>query len=392
MTNEPAPTLLSIFSGIGGLDLAFESVGFRTLAFVEYEPIKQIILRAHFPTIPIYGNIREFDCREFLRTHGRPNVIAGGPPCQSASLLGKRLGTADDRWLWDESVRLVGELRPNYAVFENPPALLSVESGRAFNGILSRMAEIGYDGWWDVIPAAAFGAGHWRERLCIVFADANRSQDWERHHSFRGDGSTREGEQIGAGGGAAFSSNSNDIDGRRGGQPGRQDGRKADNQRPEFLSADSDSERRNGQPILLRPTSAGGAGEKENSETPWQGAGSLPSNPDDARLQGHTGHGDGSSGRSGKRRPDAAPRLPDLRGRVTGPDWWFRVVAGVPCVPAKMPDGPPISLLVNGIPSKLVEAFSLCAGDAVCPQAWQPIAQTLYDAIQARRSAAPILK
>lgn len=83
-------------------------------------------------------------------------------------------GTADERWLWPDTIRIMRELRPRYGVFENPPALLGLEQGRAWNGIVSGLVASGYDLWWDVFPAAAFGAGHLRERVILVAADPAR--------------------------------------------------------------------------------------------------------------------------------------------------------------------------------------------------------------------------
>ncbi len=296
---DERPTLLDIFAGIGGFSRCFEAAGFETIGFIEYEPIKRAVFEYWWPEGNFYGDIDTFDCGEFLKTHGRPDVIAGGPPCQAASLLGERLGTADHRWKWPQAIRLARELRPRYCVFENPPAVLTVESGRAFNGIVSAMAALGYDGWWDVIPAAAFGAGHWRERVCIVFADSNR----KARLPFRG----------------------------------------------------------------------GISGEKKGAREKW------------ALGNVKFEHSHEASVLSSPRRPDATQDLPDIRGRVTRPDWWFEVVSGVPCIPSKSQDDTRIPVLATGLPGKLVEAASLCIGDSIVPQAFYPIAQAVYQTLQAEK-------
>lgn len=100
-------------------------------------------------------------------------------------MLGKRRGTSDERWLWPDTLRAVRELRPRFCVFENPPAILTLESGRPFNGIISELSALGYVGFYDVLPAAAVGAGHLRERLFIVAAHANIVAESE--HGDRGD-------------------------------------------------------------------------------------------------------------------------------------------------------------------------------------------------------------
>jgi len=162
MNHERTPTHLDLFSGIGGFSLASQWAGFRTVAFAELDPEASLVLREWWPGVPNLRDIRRINCRRFLRTHGPVDLLTGGVPCQPASLLGKRLGSADARWLWPDTLRLVGELRPRFCVFENPTAILSLESGRAFSGILGGLAALGYDVLWGVIPAAAVGAGHLR--------------------------------------------------------------------------------------------------------------------------------------------------------------------------------------------------------------------------------------
>jgi DNA-cytosine methyltransferase len=374
--SERQPTILSIFAGIGGFDLAFNSAGFRTLAFVEWSEVKQIILREWFPDIPILGDIDTFDCDEFLRTFGRPDVIAGGVPCQAASLLGTRLGTADPRWKWPQAIRLARELRPRFCVFENPPALLTVGGGEAFNGIVSSMAALGYDCMWDVIPAAAFGAGHWRERLCIVFADA-----------------LGVGKRITADQADAIAA-----------------GRDAWNE----SSGESDERAFSGDANNLNDDASGlGAGKisfEQATRIRENHSGAFYANANDTRSQGHAGNGAGGTGWTGQNRPTSAPSLqgtlspdanrerqqgprqvigpsgsaadreredncveptsprilPDLCGRVTGPDWWHEAQSGIP-------------VLVSGLPGRLVEAASLCIGDSVVPQAWEPIARAIAE-------------
>lgn len=170
------PTILDTCAGIGGFSLAFESAGFETAGFVECDEIKRIVLRHWWPGEVILPDMRDTAAvADFCRQAGGVDVITGGIPCQPTSSLGQQRGTADERWLWPDAIRLVGAIRPRFAVYENPPALLALESGRAFNGIVSGLVSLGYDLWWDVFPAAAFGAGHLRERLIIVAADARHA-------------------------------------------------------------------------------------------------------------------------------------------------------------------------------------------------------------------------
>ena len=106
-----------------------------------------------------------------LRWAGVPNdfsIITGGFPCQPHSLAGKRQASADERDLWGEFARLVGELKPQWVLAENVPGLLSSEGGRFFGRVLRNLAACGYDAEWDCIPAASVSAPHRRDRVFVV--------------------------------------------------------------------------------------------------------------------------------------------------------------------------------------------------------------------------------
>lgn len=157
---------LSLFSGIGGLDLAAEWAGFRTVAFVERDKYCQRVLAKHWPGVPISNDVCE---REFTR--GEADIISGGFPCQDVSNAGLRSGIAGERsGLYRELVRAIRVVRPRFAVVENVAALLN----RGMGTVLGDMAEIGYDTEWDCIPASAVGALHHRERVFITaYSDAH---------------------------------------------------------------------------------------------------------------------------------------------------------------------------------------------------------------------------
>jgi DNA (cytosine-5)-methyltransferase 1 len=151
----------SLFSGIGGLELGFEMTGeFETVFQVEIDPWARGVLARHWPAA------RRFDDVRNVGKHNLPecDVLVGGFPCQPHSIAGKRAGTSDERWLWPEFARLIGELRPRVAVMENVPGLLTSGLDR----VLGDLAESGYDAEWDCLPAAAVGAPHGRDRLFIV--------------------------------------------------------------------------------------------------------------------------------------------------------------------------------------------------------------------------------
>ncbi len=216
-------THLDLFSGIGGFGLAAQRAGFKTIGFCEIEPYCRAVTTYHWPGVEHFSDIRKlcrriYDCQydeesgeafcprcetefgececvgtdQFTDTNGFPDVITGGVPCQPASLIGERRGTNDERWLWPEAIRIMRELRPRFGVFENPRAILTLESGRAWNGVVSGLVALGYDCWWDVLPAYAVGAGHRRERIILVASDADCTR-LEGHS--RNGGKSREQEQ-----------------------------------------------------------------------------------------------------------------------------------------------------------------------------------------------------
>jgi DNA (cytosine-5)-methyltransferase 1 len=171
------PTILDTFSGIGGFTLAGERTGYRTVAFAEVDPYASAILRRHWPHIPNLGNVRNITRSS---VSDAIDVIAGGFPCQPASISGAMRGTRDPRWLWPECRRLLEEFRPTCAVFENVTGLLSVNKGRGFEEVLRDLAALRYDVLWNCIPASAIGAPHRRDRLWVLAYADDRAGATER--------------------------------------------------------------------------------------------------------------------------------------------------------------------------------------------------------------------
>jgi DNA (cytosine-5)-methyltransferase 1 len=156
--------VLSLFSGIGGFEIACEWAGMEIVGQVEIEPFCQKVLAKHWPHVKRMGDIKQVRGDEF----GAVDIIIGGVPCQPASVAGKRRGTEDDRWLWPEALRIVRTVRPRWCVFENPPGILSLQGGVPFDDILSEMEREGYKVGAYSIPACSVGAPHKRERVFIV--------------------------------------------------------------------------------------------------------------------------------------------------------------------------------------------------------------------------------
>lgn len=162
---------LDLFSGIGGFSLGLERAGFKTVAFCEIDPWCRRVLAKHWPGVPIYDDVRNLDAAR-LRADGieRIDAICGGFPCQDISLAGKGAGLEGERsGLWREYSRLLGELRPRYAIVENVGALRA----RGLAAVLADLAALGFDAEWHAIPAAAVGAPHLRDRVWIVAAAAD---------------------------------------------------------------------------------------------------------------------------------------------------------------------------------------------------------------------------
>jgi DNA (cytosine-5)-methyltransferase 1 len=153
---------LSLFAGIGGIDLGLERAGMRCVGQVEIDPFCRRVLAKHWPDVPRFEDVRTVSRADFTE---HVDLIAGGFPCQDISNAGGRAGIEGKRsGLWSQFHRLICELRPRFALVENVSAL----AARGLNRVLGDLAESGYDAEWDCIPAAAVGAPHVRDRLFIL--------------------------------------------------------------------------------------------------------------------------------------------------------------------------------------------------------------------------------
>jgi DNA (cytosine-5)-methyltransferase 1 len=159
-------THLSLFSGIGGLDLAAERAGLQTVGQCEFADYPYKVLCKHWPDVPKWRDIRtltgeDFHARTGLRT---VDVLSGGFPCQPFSVAGKRRGAEDDRYLWPEMLRVIKELRPAWVIGENVAGIVNM----ALDTVLSELEAEGYETRAFIVPACGVDAPHRRDRVAIV--------------------------------------------------------------------------------------------------------------------------------------------------------------------------------------------------------------------------------
>lgn len=160
--------VLDLFSGIGGFSLGLERAGMRTVGFCEIDPYCRAVLRKHWPSVPIFEDIRSLDATR-LAELGHIDVICGGFPCQPFSIAGVRKGKQDNRNLWPEMFRIVSLARPAWVIAENVTGLITL----ALDDVLTDLEGAGYAARTLVIPAAGIGAPHRRDRLWIIATDTN---------------------------------------------------------------------------------------------------------------------------------------------------------------------------------------------------------------------------
>lgn len=167
--------VLSLFAGIGGLELGLERAGMTVVGQVEIDDYCRRVLAKHWPDVPRHDDVRT--AADWWLSTERPtvDVICGGFPCQPFSPAGHRRGVGDERWGWPWMESVVRLVRPRYVVVENVPAFLDHPVG--FGWMLADLAALGFDAEWSVLSACAMGAPHTRERLFVVaYADGSNGQ------------------------------------------------------------------------------------------------------------------------------------------------------------------------------------------------------------------------
>lgn len=167
MHDTRRPTVGSLFSGVGGLDLGLERAGFEVAWQCEADPYARQVLARHWPGVPCYPDVRALGCDV-----SRVDLLCGGFPCQPVSVAGKRRAQADPRWLWPAFADVVRRLRPHVVLVENVPGLRTA----GLRDVLADLADLGFDAEWTLARASDFGAPHIRARLFLVATDADRAE------------------------------------------------------------------------------------------------------------------------------------------------------------------------------------------------------------------------
>ena len=155
---------VSVFSGIGGLDLGLDRAGWACVGQIEIDEYCRSVLEREWPEVPKHDDART--APEWWLGTRRPTVdlVAGGPPCQPSSTMGKRRAQDDPRWGWPWFFDVIRAIRPRYVLVENVIGLFDA----GFDDVLASLAALGFDAEWSVLSACAVGAPHSRERLFIL--------------------------------------------------------------------------------------------------------------------------------------------------------------------------------------------------------------------------------
>ena len=155
----------SLFSGIGGFDLAAEWMGWENVFHCEWNEFGKKVLHHYWPKAISYHDITKTD---FTIHRGRIDILTGGFPCQPYSMAGKRKGKEDERHLWPEMLRAIKEIQPRWVVGENVYGLVNWSNGLVFHEVQADLEAAGYEVFPYVLPAAAVNAPHRRDRIWFV--------------------------------------------------------------------------------------------------------------------------------------------------------------------------------------------------------------------------------
>ena len=170
----------SLFSGIGGFDLASEWMGWENVFHCEWNEFGKKVLHHYWPNAESFDDITKTD---FTKYANQIDILTGGFPCQPYSQAGKRQGKEDERHLWPQMLRAIREIKPKYIVGENVFGLLNWNGGMVFDEVHSDLEFEGYEVQAVVIPAAAVNAPHGRDRVWFVAYSIDNRYNSERNEA-----------------------------------------------------------------------------------------------------------------------------------------------------------------------------------------------------------------
>jgi DNA (cytosine-5)-methyltransferase 1 len=181
----------SLFSGIGGFDIASEWMGWDNIFHCDINPFAQKVLKYYWPEATLLTDIKTTDFKQY---EGHIDILTGGFPCQPYSTAGKRRGREDERHLWPEMLRSIREIKPRWVVGENVRGIISWDNGLVFDEVCSNLEAEGYTVFPVVLPAASVNAPHKRER--VWFIAFNASNSYSNGYIREGRGSHGESKEI----------------------------------------------------------------------------------------------------------------------------------------------------------------------------------------------------
>ena len=168
----------SLFSGIGGFDLAADQMGWENKFHCEINPFGQKILKHYWPNATSYEDIKKTN---FTIWRNRIDILSGGFPCQPYSTAGKRKGTDDDRHLWPEMLRAIGEIAPRYIVGENVRGLVNWSDGLVFEQVCVDLENKAYEVQPFLLPSCGVNAPHRRDRIFFIAFNPNNPRRGDGH-------------------------------------------------------------------------------------------------------------------------------------------------------------------------------------------------------------------
>lgn len=189
--------VISLFSGIGGFEIAAEAAGWDVAVSCEINPFGRGILEHYWPNAYHHGDIHtltyEKICKYSRWDPTKPTIVVGGFPCQPFSLAGKRRGTDDSRHLWPEMLRIIREVGPTWVVGENVLGIINWSGGLVFEQVQADLEAEGYEVQPYVLPACGVGAPHRRDRVWFV---AHRKERFDPDTANRGRERIRERVEV----------------------------------------------------------------------------------------------------------------------------------------------------------------------------------------------------